>query len=108
MNRSRLLGALCSCLVIVPINAKTAIISDDWKTPGDNLITRDTDTGFEWLDLTATVNMSYNDVSAQFSTGGFLLKFKGSNGTHSRRIPSETSLNNFLQVVGTLYLISAF
>jgi hypothetical protein len=34
----------------------------------------DTSTGLDWLDVTASRNMSYLDVSAQFGTGG---KFAG-------------------------------
>ncbi|MFK5894855.1 MAG: hypothetical protein QM504_16675 [Pseudomonadota bacterium] len=41
---------------------------------GDGLITSDTEIGLEWLDLTETVNMSYDDISSQFGTGG---KFEG-------------------------------
>jgi hypothetical protein len=32
--------------------------------------TRDTDTGLEWLDLTESTGLSYNDVSSQFGAGG--------------------------------------
>jgi uncharacterized protein YjbI with pentapeptide repeats len=42
----------------------------DWHTPGDGLITFDSATGMEWLDLTRTVNMSVADVSAQLVMGG--------------------------------------
>lgn len=33
-------------------------------------ITRDTNTGLEWLDVTETVNLSYNQVTAQMGSGG--------------------------------------
>lgn len=32
-------------------------------------ITRDTSSGLDWLDLTETVNLSYNDVTAKLSSG---------------------------------------
>ncbi len=37
---------------------------------GDGSITYDTATGFEWLDLTESLNKSFNDVSAQLGPGG--------------------------------------
>lgn len=33
-------------------------------------ITRDTDTGLDWLDLTESLGLSYNEVSAQLGAGG--------------------------------------
>ena len=37
---------------------------------GFDSITYDTETGFEWLDLTESLNMSFNEVSEQLGTGG--------------------------------------
>jgi hypothetical protein len=42
----------------------------DWEVAGDNAITRDTTTGLDWLDLTATVGRSFNDVSRNLYLGG--------------------------------------
>lgn len=67
--RSRILGAVCTCFIAVTSNASAAIVSVDWKTAGDNLITRDTSSGLEWLDLTQTANLSFNDVTAQLGVG---------------------------------------
>lgn len=50
-------------------NASAATLSVDWQMAGDNLITLDTDTGLEWLDLTATTSRSYNDISTAFGVG---------------------------------------
>ena len=63
------IGATCACLAAVSFNASAAIISVDWNKAGDNLITQDTVTGLEWLDLTATTSRSYNDISAKFGAG---------------------------------------
>ena len=68
MKKSRLLGVVCACLST--FNANAAIVSVDWQTGGDNLITQDTDSGLEWLDLTVTAGMSFNDVTAQLGVGG--------------------------------------
>lgn len=51
-------------------NVHAELISVDWKTDGDNLITRDSVSGLDWLDLTETNYMSYGQVSAQLDTSG--------------------------------------
>lgn len=53
-----LAGLLASTL---PINAEIIDLGS---------ITRDTDTGLDWLDLTETAGRSYNDISSQFGVGG--------------------------------------
>ncbi len=40
------------------------------NTPGDVLVTRDTDTGLDWLDLTESTNLSFDQVEADM--GGFI------------------------------------
>jgi len=51
-------------------STQAAIVSLDWKTTGDNLITRDTVSGLNWLDLTETNNMSYDYIIGQLGIGG--------------------------------------
>ncbi len=46
------------------------VIEADLSTVGDGLLTRDTETGLEWLDLTETLNIGRNDIAA--GAGGFL------------------------------------
>ena len=53
-------------------SAHAAVVSVDWKTAGDGLITRDTVTGLEWLDLTETNGMTFDDVSTLLVGGGEL------------------------------------
>lgn len=36
----------------------------------NGVTTRDTDTNLDWLDLTQSINRSYNDVAGQFGVGG--------------------------------------
>jgi hypothetical protein len=91
MKKSRLLGAVCACLTVVSFNAGAAIVSVDWKTPGDNLITRDTSSGKEWLDLTATVNRSRVDIRSELGVGG---EFEGWN------YASYTAINTFFDAFG--------
>jgi hypothetical protein len=49
--------------------AQAALFSVDFQNAGDGLITRDTATGLEWLDLTPTQNLSYQSVAT--GAGGF-------------------------------------
>lgn len=67
LKKAILLGAM---VTIASATAQAALISLDLVSPGDGLITLDTATGKEWLDLTATKGQSYNAVAAGF--GGFI------------------------------------
>ena len=42
--------------------SQAALLSTDWKVTNDNLITRDTNSGLDWLDLSVTLGMSYNEI----------------------------------------------
>lgn len=61
--------SLAAIALVLSTSVNSAIISVDWQSAGDNLITQDTDSGLEWLDLTATSFRSYNDISSKLSTG---------------------------------------
>ena len=61
-----IVGAACTCLVVASLSANAALISADWKMAGDNLITQDTDSGLEWLNLLTTSGRSYGDISTKF------------------------------------------
>lgn len=50
-------------------DAEAAFISMD-SSFGVNTITRDTDTGLEWLDLTESTGLSVNQVQAELGAGG--------------------------------------
>ena len=59
--------------------ASAALIEQDLFAAGDGLITFDDQTGLEWLDLTETTNLSYNDVETD--GGGWLsLGFRHATG----------------------------
>lgn len=47
-----------------------AIVSEDWKDTGDNLITTDTASGLQWLDVTVTLRKSWDELSGQLGPGG--------------------------------------
>lgn len=66
--RRGLLRALAPCSVWLAIaggagGARAALIEADLD-PGDGLLTQDTDTGLVWLDVTATIGLSYDEVEA--------------------------------------------
>ena len=65
--RNYLLFIILSTLAL---DTSAALISGDWMSTGDNLITHDTETGLEWLDLTETKKMNYNYISSQLGSGG--------------------------------------
>lgn len=50
--------------------AASAIIDQDWQTPGDANILFDTSTNMQWLDLSVTADMSHDAVVANLSYGG--------------------------------------
>jgi hypothetical protein len=56
-----------------------AFVSHDLHSSGDGLVTLDTATNLEWLDVTASLQRSYNDVVSQLGPGG---NFQGSATPH--------------------------
>ena len=44
-------------------NCYCALVERDWLSVGDGLITYDTETGIEWLDVPVTISKSYNEVT---------------------------------------------
>ena len=56
-------------MTVVAASADAALIERDLFTPGDHYLTWDTTTGLEWLDLTLTIGISYNDIAAGY--GGY-------------------------------------
>lgn len=59
--------ALLSCFAF---NANAELIDADYLSSNDNLVTFDTKSGLEWLDLTETLRMSVNEVESQLVEGG--------------------------------------
>lgn len=46
--------AMIAALLLIATSANATLISMDWHNSGDGLITRDTSTGLEWLDMSVT------------------------------------------------------
>ena len=64
--RSWLLNMKPSLLLLVlsfPFSLHAAVLERDWLTPGDGLLTYDTVTGREWLDLPVTLLSQYTDLN---------------------------------------------
>lgn len=68
LSRCAFVGLMALPMFAHPASA--ALLEIDLNALGDGLITRDTSTGLDWLDLTATLGKSYNEVDAGF--GGFI------------------------------------
>ena len=62
MNKMRLFVVVFICQLAIPIEVDAALIELDLFSSGDGLITQDTETGLEWLDLTSTLNLSITDI----------------------------------------------
>ena len=56
------------------------VVSADWMSGGDGLLTRDLDNDLEWLDLRQTMaandNRTYLDVSSELGIGGEFQGFR--------------------------------
>lgn len=68
--RPALIGACALALLALPLPANATLISVDDAAFGAGALTRDTDTGFDWLDLVLLGARSFNDISGQFGAGG--------------------------------------
>lgn len=76
----RPLLASMALFVLLWVHPAFAVLKEvDLATPGDGLVTRDTDTGLDWLDLTQTTNLSYDDVVG--GAGGWVADGWGYAGT---------------------------
>jgi hypothetical protein len=49
---------ICVCIASAPRQADAALLIQDLNAPGDGRVTRDTSTGLEWLDMSATLGKS--------------------------------------------------
>lgn len=69
MKSTNLLGAVTLGLAgALSTGVQAGVVSVDWRFAGDGLISRDTNTGLEWLDLSVTDRVSFNAVSTRLST----------------------------------------
>lgn len=85
------LFTLMCCLLMFVGHANAALLPYDFSSSGDELLTRDTDTSLEWLDLTATTSLSYNDIVGGW---GDLLT------THNFRYATSLEVNQLISNAG--------
>ncbi|MFK5984805.1 MAG: PEP-CTERM sorting domain-containing protein [Pseudomonadota bacterium] len=84
--RNLILNTVCACLTVVPISANASII--------DNFTyTTDTDSGLDWLDVTASLNMSHNAVEEEFVSGGIFEGWRYATGNEF-----NTFISNYLSL----------
>jgi hypothetical protein len=62
--------------LLVPMAAPAKLVEVDLDTAGDGLITRDTETALDWLDVNVTVGQSFDAVTAALGPGGVLEGFR--------------------------------
>ena len=70
MRFKKILFQLILLTFCFSITAHAALIETDWAVTNDAALTLDSNTGLEWLDITVTAGLSYNDVVAELGVGG--------------------------------------
>ena len=72
MNIIRKCLAVISLVAALSVSTITnaAVVSIDWQTAGDSLITSDTTSGLNWLDLTETAGLAQTTILASMGGGG--------------------------------------
>jgi hypothetical protein len=84
------------CLVLVlPRASSASLFETDALAVGDGLITLDSETGFEWLDLTFTANTSVVDLDAQLAADPFLSTFRRATAVEVHALFEEAGLVSF-------------
>lgn len=71
MKKSRLLGAVCVCIINIGMIAisEAALVEVDWQNTGDKLLTQDTEAGLEWMDINPTYYITANQMLSLFAPG---------------------------------------
>ncbi len=96
----RKLGTAILAAALVAAGSYGGLVSVDWQSGGDGLLTHDTETGLEWLDLTQTLDQSLSSISPLLSAGntydGFRVATSNEvisllNGAGISPIPTSTS-----------------
>lgn len=62
--KNRIATSLATAALLAAGTAQASLVQQDFATPGDALVTLDTSTHLEWLDLTATQDLSVDQVLA--------------------------------------------
>lgn len=73
--------SLALVLAALPSTSSAELMQRDFITANDGLLTYDTETNLEWLDVTQTINMSFNDVMQLLGPNGSLTGFRYATGS---------------------------
>lgn len=84
--------------LIFSTGSHSAVIDRDWQSAGDNLIIRDTDTGLDWLDLSATADLSHDTVVANLESGGAFYGFRLATQDEVLTLWSNAGITNYERV----------
>lgn len=94
---------ILACSLVFSATVNASLISTDWLNANDGLITTDTASGLDWLDLSETYGMRLADASALFGTtfAGFrfathteVLGFMGHAGLPTPASPFNNTVSN--------------
>lgn len=86
--------AMVGAALLLSFSACAALVERDLWDSGDGLITSDGLSGLDWLDVTATLNQSWNAVENRLVAGGDLNGF---------RLATIQELSQFLDHAGIIY-----
>ena len=70
---------LAIAFLLFASTAHATLIERDFLSAGDALLTYDTDTKLEWLDVNQSINISYDTIVNQFGVGGNFEGFRHAN-----------------------------
>ncbi len=73
--------------------AGASLVEVDLYTSGDSLLTKDTDTGLYWLDLTETTSISYNDMITELGPGGLFDGYRYANAADIDQLQLSAGLS---------------
>ena len=119
LSKSRVLGTTVFVLfqlVLVPTST-ASLVERDWNSGNDHLLTFDSGSNLEWLDLTLSSGMSWNYVSQQFASSGLFPGFRyatisevfglfqsaGIPRINSDSVANLKPVDNLLNMIGTLH-----
>jgi hypothetical protein len=92
--KRNLIAALLAVLTFPGISS-AALVQLDAVAAGDGLITRDTATGLEWLDLTATVQQSWVSMNVLLATDPFFSGFRRATGAEVHTLLANAGFATF-------------
>ena len=86
-------------------SAQASLLEFDLFSAGDRLITRDTDTGLDWLDLTETIDFSYDEMLMELGDGGLFAGFRYATTTDIDRLQQSAELSSglFFTITPSIY-----